>query len=224
MESSALHVERMTRFEEAALYYVTSEPLSRGRSTLEVLKAALDGGVRLVQLREKTFTRHALTALAESARALTQEYNALLLINDYVDIALAVDADGVHLGTEDLPIDAARRIAPDMIVGASSHTPEQFEHAQGAGASYVNIGPIFATKTKHWEGKFLGVSRMQQIAEVARVPFTVMGGIKAKDVPELVTAGARTIALVTAVSAADSPQAAARDLLDLIEAQRRRVS
>ena len=128
----------------------------------------------------------------------------------------AVDADGVHLGTEDLPVAAARRIAPDMIIGASSHTRDEFERAQTDGASYVNIGPVFETKTKHWEGAYLGLAGVQDISQVARVPFTVMGGIKSEHIPALISAGARTIALVTAVSGADSPRDAAQALCDLV--------
>jgi thiamine-phosphate pyrophosphorylase len=217
---SDLHTERMQRFTQAGLYYVTSEPLSAGRSTLDVLNEALDGGIRLVQLREKTFERKAFTQLAEAARELTDRYDAILIVNDYLDIALAAGADGVHLGQQDLPVAAARRVAPDLIIGASSHTREEFLDAQAAGASYINIGPLFPTKTKEWLGDYLGIDGMRDIAQLAKVPFTVMGGIKTEHIPELVAAGAQTIALVTAISAQPSPRDAATALLAQIQTAR----
>ncbi|MDE0839036.1 MAG: thiamine phosphate synthase [Kiritimatiellae bacterium] len=214
---SELHTNRMQRFGQAGLYFVTSEPLSAGRSSLDVLHEALDGGVRLVQLREKTYERRALTELAIAARDLTDRYDAILIVNDYLDIALAADADGVHLGQQDLPVAAARRVAPDLIIGASSHTREELLEAQSAGASYVNIGPLFPTKTKEWLRDYLGIDGMRDIAQIATVPFTVMGGIKTEHISDLVAAGAQTIALVTAISAQPCPRNAATALLAQIQ-------
>jgi thiamine-phosphate pyrophosphorylase len=189
---SDLHTERMQRFTQAGLYYVTSEPLSAGRSTLDVLNEALDGGIRLVQLREKTFERKAFTQLAEAARELTDRYDAILIVNAYLD----------------------------LIIGASSHTREEFLDVQAAGASYINIGPLFPTKTKEWLGDYLGIDGMRDIAQLAKVPFTVMGGIKTEHISELVAAGAQTIALVTAISAQPSPRDAATALLAQIQTAR----
>jgi thiamine-phosphate pyrophosphorylase len=208
-----LHNERMRRFAEAGLYLVTSQKLSAGRTTPEIVRAALAGGVRLIQLREKDMALRNFLALAEQVRNLTAQAGALLIINDRVDVALEVGADGVHLGQDDLPIPAARRLGPDLIVGASTHSVEEALRAQAEGASYINIGPIYPTGTKRWEGEFLGVEGLKRIAAVARIPFTVMGGIKREHIPELVRAGARIIALVTAVTAAPDPRRATEDLL-----------
>lgn len=193
---------------------MTSQAVSAGRSTEEVAEKALEGGVRLIQLREKDLGIRDLTALAERVRAMTAAADALLIINDRVDVALAVGADGVHLGQEDLPIPAARRIAPDFIIGASSHSVAEAVRAEQEGASYVNIGPLFATRTKEWTQPFLGIGTMKTIAASLTVPFTVMGGIKAEHIPALREAGAHTIAVVTAVTAATHPDRAVRDLLD----------
>ena len=103
----------------------------------------------------------------------------LLIINDHVDIALAVDADGVHLGQEDLPLAAARRIAPELLIGISTHSREEALKAQGEGADYVNIGPIFPTRTKEGVTRFLGPEAIPGIAAGLEIPFTVMGGIDA---------------------------------------------
>jgi thiamine-phosphate pyrophosphorylase len=206
----------MRRFNAAGLYLVTSQSLSAGRSTQDVVRAALAGGVRLIQLREKELPLRAYVTLAEELRDLTAQAGALLIINDRVDVALTVGADGVHLGQDDFPVPAARRLAPDLIIGASTHSIEDARRAQDEGASYLNIGPVFPTGTKRWEGEFLGVEGVKRIARVTKIPFTVMGGIKKEHFSELVRAGARTLALVTAVTAADDPQRAAHELLELL--------
>jgi thiamine-phosphate pyrophosphorylase len=210
------HEARMHEFCRAGLYVVTGEELSAGRTTEEVVQAALEGGCRLIQMREKGRTVRELLALGRKLRAMTAAASAILIINDRVDIALAVDADGVHLGQDDLPINLARRIAPELIIGSSSHDEAEAAEAQALGASYVNIGPIFKTATKVWNEPYLGVERMREIASVLDVPFTVMGGIKHDHIPGLREAGARTIALVTAVTAADDPKQATAELLATI--------
>lgn len=210
---TGLHAQRMARFERAGLYLVTSQALSAGRTTIDIVKAALDAGVTLIQLREKELPLRDYVALAEKVRVLTAQAGALLIANDRVDVALAVGADGVHLGQDDFPIPLARRLGPDLIIGASTHDVAEALRAQTEGASYINIGPIFHTGTKRWEGEFLGLAGLRRVAAVARVPFTVMGGIKEHHIPELVRQGARTIALVTAVTAAPDPATAARGLL-----------
>ncbi len=219
MQTSLTHTERMQRFTDAGLYLVTSQTLSAGRSTLEIIRMVLDAGVKLIQLREKEMSIRELTQLAESARELTAEHAALLLINDRIDVALAVEADGVHLGQDDLPLARARRIAPELIIGASTHSIAEARRAQADGASYINIGPLFPTNTKEVATPPLGFEGLRSIAEVTQVPFTVMGGIKPEHIPELTANGARTIAVVTAVTAAPDPTAAAVDLLGIIRRQ-----
>jgi thiamine-phosphate pyrophosphorylase len=216
---SPLHAKRMRRFAEAGLYLVTSQALSAGRTTPEVVRAALAGGCRLVQLREKDLPVRELTALAMAVRRITDEAGALLIINDRLDVALAVGADGVHLGQDDLPIPAARRAAPDLIIGGSTHSVAEALRAEAEGASYVNIGPLFSTHTKHWGGEFLGLEGLRRVVPHVRVPFSVMGGIKREHVIDLLEAGARVIAVVTAVTAAPDPAQAARDLLALIRSR-----
>jgi thiamine-phosphate pyrophosphorylase len=206
----------MERFVRAGLYLVTSQALSAGRSTPAVVEAALRGGAKLVQVREKDLPLRALLDVARELRALTLRHGALLIVNDRIDVALATGADGVHLGQGDLPIADARRIAPDLIIGASSHNEAEAAAAGRQGASYVNIGPLFATQTKDWSGDFLGLDGLRRIAPCVNIPFTVMGGIKDRHIPELVATGARTIAVVTAVTADPDPEAAARRLLGLI--------
>ncbi len=212
------HDERMSRFVEAGLYVVTSQEMSAGRNTLQVLSSILSAGVRLIQLREKNISKRQLFELAGLVRKMTHDTGALLIINDHLDIALAVGADGVHLGQDDLPISAARKLAPDLILGASSHNIEEAIAAEKDGASYVNIGPIYSTGTKKWTSEYLGPASIRKISEHINIPFTVMGGIKLKHIDELKSAGARIIAVVTAVTAATDPADAARSLMAGIKA------
>ena len=207
-----IHTERMARFEAADLYVVITEAFCGGRRALDVLDACLDAGVRLIQFREKDLGGRALYEQAAVFREHTARVDALLIIDDRVDIALAVGADGVHLGQSDLPIAAARRIAPDLILGASSHNLEEALAAQEAGASYVNIGPIFATQTKAVPTGVVGPEMIDAIAPHLRIPFTCMGGIKLHNIGELLQRGARRPAVVTAVTAADDVRTAAAAL------------
>jgi thiamine-phosphate pyrophosphorylase len=210
---NSTHDKRMRQFLKAGLYLVTSQSMSAGRSTLDIVRFALAGGVRLIQLREKDLPLGEFVALAHEVRTLTAKERALLLINDRLDVALAVGADGVHLGQEDFPVNEARKIAPALIIGASSHSVREARAAQAQGASYVNIGPLFPTQTKAWGKEFLGLRGVRRISAAVSIPFTVMGGIKKEHVRNLVAAGARTLAVVTAVTAAPDPEQASRELL-----------
>ena len=210
------HSERMSLFCRAGLYLVTSEVMSGSRTTLDVIRESLLGGVRLIQLREKDRTDQELLELAIEARRLTAEAGALLLINDRIDIAEKCGADGVHLGQEDTPLEEARQRVPEMIIGGSSHSLDEALEAQAEGASYVNIGPIYPTKTKNWTEAYLGLEAIRAIAPHLTIPWTVMGGIKKKHIPGLLGEGATTIAMVTAVTMADDIAAEASDLLALM--------
>jgi len=209
--------QRMEIFKSAGLYFVTSEVMSNGRSTLDIVDSALAAGVKLIQLREKDKTKSEFYNLAVEARKRTLEYGALLIINDYLDVAMAVGADGVHLGQDDLPVDVAVTLAPNMIVGTSTHDVLEAEIAEKQGCSYLNIGPIYPTNTKNWQDEYLGLDGLDEIAQIVSVPFTVMGGIKKHHISELKKHGANIIALVTAVTAAENPKMAAKELLNMIK-------
>lgn len=209
------HAQRLAAFAQADLYVVITEALSAGRSALAVLNMTLAAGVRLVQLREKDLEGRLLYERALEFRRQTAGAGALLIVNDRLDIALAAGADGVHLGQDDLPIRAARRLAPELIIGASSHCLEEALAAQEAGASYVNIGPIFATQTKE-AATPLGPDMIDRIAPRLSIPWTTMGGIKKTNIDQVVSRGARHPAVITAVTAAPDPTAAARELRHII--------
>ncbi|MBM4294148.1 MAG: thiamine phosphate synthase [Deltaproteobacteria bacterium] len=206
---------RLAAFHQADLYVVITGAFCAGRSPLEVLDRTLAAGVRLIQLREKDLEGRGYYELAVEFRRRTAAARALLIIDDRVDMALAAGADGVHLGQEDLPVAAARRIAPDLIIGASTHSLEEALAAQEAGASYLNIGPIFATPTK--PGVIpLGVGAIEHIAPRLRIPWTTMGGINQSNIALVVARGARHPAVMSAVTAAPDVTAAARALREAI--------
>ena len=207
---------RIQLFHKVDIYPVTCERLSEGRSNLQVLEAVIQGGSMIIQLREKEYPKRDLYNLALKFREITSEAGVLLIINDHVDIALAVKADGVHLGQEDLPIQVARKLAPELLIGASTHSLEQALQAEKDGADYINIGPIFSTKTKEGVGRSLGPKAITEIGPQIQVPFTVMGGINEENIDRVLTAGARRVALVTAITKAADIAASVRLLREKI--------
>lgn len=205
-----LHAQRMRRFtDEVDVYPVSCEKLCAGRSDKQWLDAVLAGGARIVQLRDKHSEDRQLLAKARYFRAETRRAGALFLVNDRVDIALLADADGLHVGQKDLPAEELRQLAPDMIIGVSCNTEEQarelgrLEQTGKLAASYYNIGPIYQTGTKEGLVRFIGPEAIGQYSRHCSLPFTVMGGIKSRHIPELATAGARRFAVVTAISQAE---------------------
>ncbi len=199
------------------LYVVLGQEFSRGRDFIEVAKKAIAGGAGAIQLRDKFMGKRELLPWAYRIRELTQEHGVTMIMNDHLDIALAVGADGVHLGQDDFPIPEARQITgPDFIIGASTHSLEQAQRAVEEGVSYINIGPIFSTGTKKTSVDPVGPELITQVTKIVSHPFTVMGGIKLHNVDELLKRGARRIAVVTAVVGADDIQKAARQFTEKI--------
>jgi thiamine-phosphate pyrophosphorylase len=194
---------RVALLEDIDIYPVTCKALSAGRSNIEVLKCVISGGAKIIQLREKHYSKRNLYQEALSFRRITAEAGILLIINDHLDIAMAVGADGVHLGQDDLPLSEARKLAPDLLIGASSHCLEQAIQAEKDGADYINIGPIFPTKTKEKLARFLGPTAIPAISSRINRPFTVMGGINPANIDQVIAQGARRIAMVTGITKAD---------------------
>jgi len=209
-------VERLARFDRTDLYVVITEAFCAGRSSLDVLDSVLAAGVTLVQFREKDWDADAMRERALAFRERTAKAGALLIIDDDVDMALSVGADGVHLGQDDTPVPIARRQAPELIIGASTHNLEEAVRAQADGADYANIGPIFATQTKETGFEPLGPESLDTIAPHLTIPWTTMGGIKPNNIGALTARGAKRVAVVTAVTAADDVEAAAKDLRALL--------
>lgn len=200
---------RMRQFiEEVTVYPVSCERLAEGRSDEEWLDEVLRGGARIVQLRDKDSSDRRLLEKAKYFRQKTLAADALFLVNDRLDIALLADADGIHLGQNDLPPDEVLKLAPEMIIGLSCNTEEQArslgasEREGNPAISYYNIGPLYPTRTKEGLAEFIGPEAVARFSSYLTLPFTVMGGIKRQHIFKLVGMGAWRIALVTALSRA----------------------
>ena len=207
----------MISLKKVDIYPVITEEFCGGRDRIEVLKGVIQGGAKMVQLREKRISKKELYSVATHFRKITADAGVLLIINDHIDIAAAVEADGVHLGQDDLPIDIARKLQPDMIIGTSTHNIAQAISAEKSGASYINIGPIFHTNTKKTAVKPLGIHDFVHIKSHVSIPFTVMGGISLDNVDLLIKNDARMIAVVTAVTLAPDIAEAVRRFRDKIQ-------
>jgi thiamine-phosphate pyrophosphorylase len=196
------------------LYLVTDRRQINGRDLVAVIDAALAAGVGAVQLREKDLGGRELFALAEALKTSCARYGAKLFLNDRVDVALAVDADGVQLGAASMPIGAAREIlGPQKLIGASIHCLEEGKNAEGAGADFVVFGPIYFTASKAAYGEPQGVDRLKEIVEKISLPVYAIGGINLEGVAAVRGAGAHGVALISAVLSAADPAAAAKELL-----------
>ncbi len=193
---------------------VTDGKQTRGRSLVAVVDQALRAGVRAVQLREKDLNARDLCLTAEQLLPAVRAAGAVLLINDRIDVALAVGADGVHLSRKSLPPGEARRLlGPGRLVGISCHSIPEVREAVAAGVDYVVFGPIFHTPSKAPFGPPLGLEPLREARAVCSLPLVAIGGIRAEQAPAVVAAGADGVAVISAVLAAVDPAAAARDLL-----------
>lgn len=206
----------LARLAAMRLYVVTDAAQSPAR-TLAVVEAACAGGADVVQLRRKSDDARETLELAERCRAITARRGVLLVVDDRLDIALAAGADGVHLGQDDLPLAAARRLWPQGLIGCSTHSSEQLLGAQAEGADYLGVGPVHATPTKPGR-RAVGVELVAQAAELARIPWVAIGGVDEPTVGAVLDAGASAVAVVRAVAGADDITGAARRLRDLVDA------
>jgi len=199
------------------LYLITDRMQTAGRSLPAVVAEALHGGLRAVQLREKDLSAGQLFELAVELRQLTREYGAKLLINDRIDVALAVAADGVHLGKAGLPVPEARRIlGPGRLIGYSAHSLEEALLAQRGGADFVTLGPVYHTLSKAAYGAPLGLDAVAEAARTLVVPVFALGGVKLASVAEILSSGVHGIALISAITAAGNPAAETEILLRTI--------
>jgi thiamine-phosphate pyrophosphorylase len=206
-------------------YLITQENLSAGRRTEAIVDAALAGGVDVVQVREKHRTARTRLEIAETLRGPTAEADVPLIINDRLDIALAVDADGVHLGDDDLPVAVARaQLGEDAIIGRSVSTVEAAEAAERAGADYLGVGAIYTTSSKDVddEENGIGLDVVTHIADAVDIPLVGIGGVTPERTPDVVEAGADGVAVITAITEAADPERATQKLGEAVERGRRR--
>lgn len=208
------------------LYLVTDPDLPRGKPLLAVVAAALSGGVTVVQLRDKRSSLREMLELGAEMRRISQLHHAPFLVNDRVDLALALEADGVHVGPADLPpLEARRLMPPPRLLGVSTGTIQEALAAQEAGADYIGAGPVFPTATKPAAGFPIGPEGIRSIAEAVRIPVIGIGGINAGNAESVVEAGAAGVAVVSAIIGAEDPESAAREIrARVVEALERRRS
>lgn len=207
------------------LYVITDAAIGRGRSHAEQARLAVEGGADVVQLRDKTLSSRGLLATAREMRAVTRDAGALFVVNDRLDIALAAGADGVHLGQDDLPVAAARSIAPSgFIVGVSVGSPAEAAVAAAGGADYVALSPTFATGSKADAGPGRGLDMLRTVRSAVSVPLLAIGGIGPENVGEVIGAGADGVAVISAVVGQEDAAGAARRLRALVAAAKTQMS
>ena len=212
-------IERQGKLAGMRLYLITGDRGGEGE-TVRIAQAALEGGVDVIQLRKKTMPKGEQYAIARALRTLTALHDKLLIINDHADIAIAADADGVHLGQEDLPLEAVRALPgfQDRVIGRSTHSVEQARQAMREGADYVAVGPVYPTPTKAGRPA-VGTDLVKQVAVFADRSFVAVGGIDGENAPAVVEAGAPAVAVVRAIYDATDPAEASRRLRALAVAR-----
>ncbi|MFS0786336.1 thiamine phosphate synthase [Shouchella sp. 1P09AA] len=199
------------------LYVITGEAFHEGRELLHVMEEAIKGGADFIQLRDKTSSRKEVFEKAKRLNDLCKAYNVPFIVNDYIDIAMAVDADGVHVGQDDMPLAEVRKlVGKDKIIGVSTHKLDEALEAEKGGADYIGVGPIFPTNSKEDVVDPVTTSYIKEIKAHVSIPFVAIGGIKTHNVREVIEAGADAVCVITEVVAAKDVQAAAETMTKAI--------
>ncbi len=204
--------------------YTIADTLGRPElSFVDLAKKLCAGGAKLLQLRVKDLPTREFLAIAHEVRLICQQAGCWLIINDRADIALAVDADGVHIGQEDLPLAAARQVlGPDKIIGVSTHDPTQALAAERDGADYIGFGPLFGTNTKATGYRARGLDQLREIRALVRLPIVAIGGINAERAPSALAAGADAVAMISDLVLADDVTAKVREAMAIVHAARQK--
>ncbi len=197
-------------FQNCRLYVIVDWSAVAGQDPVAVAEAAIRGGADVIQWRDKQATDRDFIAAARALRELTRRLQTIFVVNDRVAVAMLVQADGVHLGHEDLPVGEVRSlVGQSMLIGRSTHSLKEAQEAEAAGADYMGVGPIFATPTKP-DYPVVGLDLIRQVKPVIRIPWVAIGGIDRKTLPLVLSAGATRVAVVRAVAGASDVEGAAR--------------
>jgi thiamine-phosphate pyrophosphorylase len=209
--------DRRERLAEARLYMVCGANPD-GSELPTLLRGASAGGVDIIQLREKHLPDEELASVAKAARILCEQLGTLLIVNDRPWVAREAEADGVHVGQEDMPVAEVRElVGPDMLIGLSTHAPAEIDGVDSAIVDYIGVGPVHVTPTKPGRPS-VGLELVRYAAAHAPVPFFAIGGIDAEHAPDVIAAGARRLCVLRAIASAEYPEHAARSLRDLLDA------
>ncbi len=196
------------------LCLITDRRQTSGRDLIDVVKEALDGGVKAVQLREKDLPIRELLNLAEKMRRITKEAGAMLFINGGMDVAMAVGADGIHLGQTDLPVDVVRKIVGNrFMLGVSTHNIVEAKEAEACSADFITFGPIYETPSKLKYGEPVGIKALNEVKSGVSIPVYAIGGIKSGNIKQILDTGVDGVALISAIIGAKEPRTAAKELL-----------
>lgn len=200
------------------LYVITESAISKGRSNEFIVREAIKGGAEIIQLREKQWNRDKVKEEAIKLLKICRENNAIFIVNDYLDIALEIGADGVHLGQSDMPIWEARKICnmrnKKIVIGISTHSVDQAIKAEKDGADYITIGPIYQTRVKDYT---VGVGIISQLAKKIKKPLIAIGGINKNNICEVLSQGVKSVAVISTVVSADDVKKAAEELAERIK-------
>jgi len=190
---------------DPGIYAILAAKFSRGRSNIEVAEEMVKAGITTLQYREKIPSKSLGKMFEEcvAIRKITQKAGVKFIVNDHADIALMVEADGIHTGQDDLPVKELRKIVGNMVIGCSTHSPEQAQKALLDGADYIGVGPIFTTKTKENVCDAVGFEYLDYVAANINIPFVAIGGIKLHNLGKVVRHGAKTVCLVTEITEAE---------------------
>ncbi|WP_135547452.1 thiamine phosphate synthase [Paenibacillus cymbidii] len=211
--------DKETLRQHLPVYFVTGLAPVGGRSALETVAQALDGGVTIVQLREKEAPLSRIMREGAALRELCRRSGVPFIVNDRVDVALLLDADGVHVGQDDLPCAMVRQlVGPERMIGVSAKTREEAAQAAADGADYIGVGPIFATATKPDAGDAIGTSLLRYVRRELGLPQVGIGGIDAANAADVIASGADGIAVVSAIAGSDDPREAAARLRSIAAA------
>jgi len=204
----------------AGLYVIIDTAFLKGRRPAEVTAQAIRGGAKVIQLRDKEHDTRELLSIAGELKELCSKHNVLFIVNDSLDVALAADADGLHVGQEDLPVATARRLLPiDKILGVSARTIEEARTAKSEGADYLGVGSMYATATKE-SAEVVGPGKLKEIRQAVDLPIVAIGGINKDNLSEVLRAGANSIAVISAIIGSANIEVATRQLVQIIEEEK----
>ena len=198
--------------------YLIADPAFAEHDLLDRSRHALAGGVTMIQLRAKALTDREAFALGEALRDACRARGAAFLVNDRIDLALALGADGVHLGVDDLPLESARKlVSPDFVIGYSPETDDEAAVAHARGASYLGVGPVFGTSSKQAARPAIGLETIARRIDLSGIPTIGIGGVTAENAGQVIASGACGVAVISAILNSDNPESAARRLRQAVD-------